>query len=346
MHDTTVGLALLLLAGAMNGSFTLPMKFTREWAWENTWLVWTIFALFVFPPLLSYATIPGLSEVYARTGMGPVIIVAACGAGWGISQVFFGLANEAVGIALAFAIILGIAAVVGSLEPLLVYHPEKVFTSGGLAVLGGVVLLLIGVGICAAAGRRREAALATAKPLGAAPAAARKVSIGRGIVYCVISGLGSALVNIGLNAGRPLLNAAQEQGAGLSWAPNAAWLPLMVAGGVPNLLYCIYLMKKNGTGGRFGARASFFYVLLAGVMALFWFGSTEMYGVSTLYLGDLGAVLGWPLFMSLIVIGATMWGVVTGEWRGTGKKPLQLMASGVGVLIVAVFVLAEASRLG
>ncbi|HLW81082.1 MAG TPA: hypothetical protein VKS20_03475 [Candidatus Acidoferrales bacterium] len=29
---------LLVVAGTMNGSFTLPMKFTRQWVWENTWL--------------------------------------------------------------------------------------------------------------------------------------------------------------------------------------------------------------------------------------------------------------------------------------------------------------------
>jgi L-rhamnose-H+ transport protein len=337
MHQTAVGLALLMLAGAMNGSFTLPMKFTRDWAWENTWLVWTIFALGIFPPLLCHATIPGIRDVYARTGWGQVIIVAGCGFGWGVSQVFFGLANEALGIALAFSLILGIAAVVGALEPLLVYHPEKVLTAGGLGVIGGIVLVLTGVGICAVAGRRREAILAAA-------ASARKKSLGRGVLFCVISGLGSALVNIGLTAGVPLKQVAMENGAAAIWAPNAAWLPLMLAGGVPNLVFCIYLLSKNRTGGRFGSSATFFYVLLAGVMALFWFGSTLLYGVaSTKYLGNLGTVVGWPAFMSLIVITASVWGVLTGEWRGAGKTPLRIQMAGVVVLIVAVTVLTYVS---
>ena len=33
-------------------------------------------------------------------------------------------------------------------------------------------------------------------------------------------------------------------------------------------------------------------------------------------MGSLGTVVGWPLFMSLIVITASIWGVLTGEWRG------------------------------
>jgi L-rhamnose-H+ transport protein len=336
MSSTLLGLSLLLLAGTMNGSFTLPMKFTRQWAWENTWLAWTIFALGIFPPLLAFSTLPSLRQMYSQAGAAPVVIVAACGAGWGISQVFFGLAVEAVGIALAFSVILGISAAVGSLIPLVRLHPEKMFTNGGLAVLLGIALVIVGVGVCAAAGRRREAAL------GQGPAG--KPSVMKGLVFCLISGLGSALVNFGLALSGPLIAAAREAGASPLWAPNAVWLPLMWAGGVPNLLYCVYLLQKNGTHGRFAVAGTGPYWMLGAVMALLWFGSTVMYGVATVKLGELGVVLGWPLFMSLIVVTASVWGVVTGEWKNTGKQPLRIMSIGVAVLLLAIFVLSAASR--
>jgi len=331
------GLLLLVLAGAMNGSFTLPMKFTREWAWENTWLAWTIFALGVFPPLLTLSTVPRLGEVYAAAGTTAILVPAACGAGWGVSQVFFGLAVDAVGIALAFSVILGTAAAVGSLIPLFDQHRDKVFTSGGLLVLLGVALVLAGVGVCAVAGRKREAALGQG-PTG-------KPSVLKGLLFCLISGLGSALVNLGLNYGKPVADAALKLGVARLWAPNAVWLPLMCAGGAPNLIYCIYLMRKNRTGGKFSVGGTGHYWLLAAVMALCWFGSTVMYGVSTVNLGELGTVLAWPLFMSLIVITASVWGVVTGEWKNTGRQPLTVMLAGVGVLVIAVFVLSAAGRI-
>ncbi len=336
MSANILGLGLLLLAGGMNGSFTLPMKFTRRWAWENTWLVYTIFALGLFPPLLTIATVPAIHAVYAQAGAGPVIMVALFGAGWGISQIFFGLAVEAVGIALAFSIILGIAAAVGSLIPLIRLHPEKVLTPGGSAVLLGIALVLVGIGVCAIAGRRREAAL------GEGPRS--KQSLGKGLLFCLISGLGSALVNFGLAFGTPLIDAARGADTSTLWAPNAVWLPLMWAGGIPNLLYCVYLMRKNKTSNRFGITGTGSHWVLAAAMALFWFGSTVMYGAAAVELGDLGAVLGWPLFMSLIVITASIWGIVTGEWRNTGRQPLRIMSAGVAVLVVAIFVLSAASR--
>jgi L-rhamnose-H+ transport protein len=334
MSATAIGVLFLLLAGAMNGSFTLPMKFTKRWAWENTWFFWTIFALVIFPPLLTFLTVPRLGAVYHEASGGVIWMVIACGAGWGVSQVFLGLAVDAIGMALSFSVILGLSAAVGSIIPLIRLHPGEVLTGEGIAVMVGVLLVLIGVGVCAVAGRRREAAL------GQGPA---KVSVMVGLFFSVISGLGSALVNLGLTFGHPLLEVAQRIGAAARWSPNAVWMPLMLAGGVPNLIYCLCLMGKNKTGKQLGG-GGVSHVSLAAVMGFCWFASTVIYGIAAGMMGSLGTVLGWPLFMSLIVITATLWGVFTGEWRNAGRKPLQIMWSGVGVLVVAIFVLASAGR--
>jgi len=320
----------------MNGSFTLPMKFTRKWAWENTWLVFTIFALWVLPPVVTLATVPQLGAVYREAGMGIILAVAGFGAGWGIAQVLFGLAVEAIGIALAFSIILGISAAVGSLIPLIQLHSDKLATPGGLGIIAGVVIVIAGVSVLAVAGRRREAALGQVVE--------GRASFGRGLTFAILSGLGAALVNFGLAYGGPLLNAARNAGAEPHWAPNAVWLPLMLAGSVANVLYCAHLMRKNKTGDRFGTAGTAPYFGLAALMAIFWFGSTVLYGMASGKLGELGPVIGWPFFMSLIVITASVWGLLTGEWKNAGKPAVRIMLAGVAVLIVAVFVLSAASR--
>jgi L-rhamnose-H+ transport protein len=342
MNESGFGLFLLFVAGAMNGSFTLPMKVTRNWAWENTWLAWTIFALAIFPVALTLLTVPALGHVYSQSGAGPTLLAAVFGAGWGISQVFLGLAVHRIGMALSFSVILGISAAVGSIVPLVRLHPDAVLQKGGITVLCGVALVLVGVGIAAVAGRQREAALlADSIP----DASEHQVSMVKGLLFATISGLGSALVNFGLAFGEPLKNAAQNFGAPQIWSPNAVWLPLMVAGAIPNLIYCIYLVRKNKTGSKFHAPGTSFYWGLAAIMGFFWFGSTVMYGVGATKLGELGPVLGWPLFMSLIVMTATFWGIVTGEWRGAGKQPLRIMGLAVAVLVAAIFVLGLSSRM-
>ena len=336
MPDATLGLLMILLAGAMNGSFAVPMKLTQRWAWENTWLMWTIYGLFVFPPLLTFFTIPDIMAVYRETGLGTVAAVAACGAGWGISVIFIGLAIEAVGVAVSFSIMLGLSAALGSLVPLVLLHSDKIATPAGMKVLAGLALVLIGVSVCAVAGKQRETALGAG--------VAGKPSIIKGLIFCVLGGVGSGLVNLGLVFGGPILKAAQDQGTSRVWSPNAAWLPLMLAGGIPSLIYCSYLIWKNHNAARFRAPGTSTYWLITAFMAFLWFGSTILYGAATTNLGQLGTVLGWPLFMSVIVITAAIWGMLTGEWRGSGNKPRILMAGGVSILVVAIFVLSFAGQ--
>ena len=338
MTDTTVGLILLLIAGTTNGSFTLPMKFTKKWAWENTWLVWSVFALLLFPPVVTFYTVPGVMDCFREAGLFIVVVVAACGAAWGVAQVLFGLAVDTMGIALTFSIVLGISAAVGSIIPLLRLHAERIFSRGGLGVLLGVALVIVGVVLCAIAGRRREASLSSPS------SPSQQSPVGRGLVFAVGSGLGAAMVNLGLAFGGPLLQRAQSHGAAPVWAPNAVWLPLMLAGAVPNIAYCLYLMRRNRTAGRFSESGTWAYWFCALVMALFWFGSTSLYGVSAGKLGSWGTIIGWPLFMSLIVITASVLGIATGEWKDSGKVPLRIQLGGVATLVLAVFVLSTASR--
>ncbi len=334
MSSAASGLSILVLAGVMNASFTLPMKFTRRWAWENTWLAWTIFALLVLPPLVTYGTVPHLREVYRSTANGLLLEVIGFGAGWGVAQVFFGLAVDAIGIALTFSLVLGTSAAVGTLVPLLRLHPQRLNTPAGHGVLVGVGLVLVGVMVCAIAGRRREKAL----QLGAG-----RKNTTVGLVLAILCGFGASFVNFGLAFGAPLVASARMLGARALNASNAVWMPLMFAGALPNLFYCLWLLKRNRTGGKFPLGGVSHWAL-ALVMAVCWFGSTLLYGLSTVELGGWGPILGWPLFMSLIVITASLLGVFTGEWKNSGASPLRIQWSGVTLLVLAVFILAETSR--
>jgi L-rhamnose-H+ transport protein len=335
MDNPGTGFLLLVVAGIMNASFALPMKFTKRWAWENTWAAWSALALVLMPFIAAVMTVPQLSNVYAQSGTRSVALVAACGLGWGIAQVLFGLAVDSIGIALAFAIVLGLSAAIGGLIPFLRLHSDKVLTPAGCGLIGGVLLVLIGVGMCARAGMLREQ---TAKP------AQTNRSSARGILTAVMSGIGAAAMNFGVAFGGPVVDAAAAHGVNPAWRMNAVWLPLMAAGAVPNLFYCAYLMRSKHTSANFRANGTGRYWLFAGVMAVFWFASTLMYGAASLRLGALGAVYGWPLFMSLIVIVSSVIGILAGEWKHATKSTVGLQFAGVAVLITAVIVLSYTGR--
>jgi L-rhamnose-H+ transport protein len=335
MSDTAPGLLFLVIAGIMNASFTLPMKYARRWAWENTWLAWTVFALLLMPVAVTFSTVPHVNAIYHSSPARVVLNVILSGACWGVAQVFFGLAVDAIGIALTFSLVLGTSAAVGTLVPLIRLHPERMNTPAGHGVLAGVAVVIAGVLVCAVAGRRRENALKLHAETH------RNATLG--LLLAILCGFGASFVNIGLAFGAPLIHAAHLAGANALNASNVVWMPLTLAGAVPNLLYCIWLLRRNHTSAKFSQGGAGHW-MLAATMAAFWFGSTLLYGLSTTMLGSWGTILGWPLFMSLIVITASLLGMLTGEWKNSGRLPLAIQWSGVALLVLAVFILASTSR--
>jgi len=337
MIDPTLGFCLLLIAAIGSASFTVPMKFNRNWAWENTWLVWSVLALVALPLLITIRTIPHIGEVYRQIGLSPVLIAAALGLGWGVAQVLFGLAVESIGIALAFSIVPGMSVAIGSLVPLFFLHPERVLSKSGIVVIAGVALALMGVIVCAIAGGRKHGL----QTPGSAP---DKSSFKKGLFIAICSGSGAAMVNLGLAFGAPLIKIATDHGADPVWAPNIIWLPVMLSGSIPNVLYCLHLMRRNKTAVRFQEPGRSASLARTVVMAIVWFAGISLYGVASGLMGSWGAIIGWPLFMTTVIVTAGIMGFATGEWKNTGNRPFRIQISGMAVLIVAIFILWGASR--
>lgn len=333
MHNIAGGMCLLILAGIMNASFSLPMKFVRVWAWENTWLLWSAFALLLLPAALAFATIPAFGGILVGAGR-VALSVALCGAAWGVAQVLFGLALEKIGIALTFSIVLGLSAAMGSLIPLVRLHADKLLTRAGLVSLAGIVLVLLGVTVSAVAGKMRDHSQHTE---------ARTEHFGMGLLMAIASGVCASMMNVGFSFGTPLSAAAAAHHANALWWTDAIWVPLLAGGAVPNLLYCAYLLHKRKSLKNYTAASAGRNVPLALAMAVLWFGSSVLYGIATASLGDLGPVVGWPLFMSLIVIVASVLGVWTGEWRNAGSRALRVQGLAVLILVCAVVVLSRAT---
>ena len=150
------GVVLTVLAGCMMGNCILPLRFAQKWSWENSWLVFSLVSLFVIPWSLAVLAVPDLVGIYRQASWFSLGKAVLFGTLWGIAQVLFGLSAVRLGMSLAFAIVIGLGALLGSLVPLLVLQPQALGTHKGLAILISLPIMLVGVAICAHAGRKRE----------------------------------------------------------------------------------------------------------------------------------------------------------------------------------------------
>jgi L-rhamnose-H+ transport protein len=338
MTSNTVQAVLLVLCAAiMNAAYALPMKLNKKWEWEHSWFAFSIFGVAVVPTVIALLTVPKLWSTYATVSGGTLTAMVLFGASWGVSLVFFGLALTRLGLAITFAVCLGTSAAVGALTPLIAQHSDQIMTRQGGLIFLGVLMIIVGVALCGLAGKHREAALQQAS-------ASIRQGFWWGYLLAFVSGILGSMLNLGLAYGGSIQRAAQQHGASLAMMSNAVWLPCLYAGFLPGAIYCYILMRKKRNVSQLRLPGTWYYWFAAASMGLLWYGSIILYSISTLKLGDLGTSIGWPLFLASIVVASTVFGVLTGEWKRTGTRPIQTMILGVSFLVVAIAVLSYAGR--
>jgi len=326
-----LGLVVVVLAGIVQGSFATPMKRMPAWQWENSWLLFALSGLIVFPWIITSATVPHLFSVYSSAANATLLKVTLFGLLWGAGATLFGLGIARVGLALGFAVILGITASFGSLIPMLLLHPQELFSKRGIALIAGTLVMIVGLVLLAFAGHARERDLAGV--------AGQRSGFAVGLLICIFSGIFSSMMNFAFVFGDDLRQTALQLGASKTMAANPIWALTVSGGFVVNCFYCIYLLNRNHTWGTFMKGNSCIYWMMGISTGLLWFGGTVLYGIGAAALGPLGNIVGWPIFMTLDIIVGLFWGALSGEWKGASRKALIYNWSGVSVLLLAIAII-------
>jgi L-rhamnose-H+ transport protein len=336
MENWAVGMALVLTAGALQGSCMLPMKYTTRWSWENTWLAFAVIGYFILPWCIALLAVPHLKEVLAQTTGTTLLRTCLFGFGWGLGAITFGLGIDYLGLALGFAIILGLTASIGTLVPFLVLSPMKLMSVQGELIVAGVVSIMVGISLCSYAGKLKDLSL---KIDHAGPGQPSAKSYSLGLLFCILSGVLSPCANLGFAFGTEITSLATKWGTPAQYASIPFWAVMTLPLFICNAVFCVYLLIRKRSLTKFRLPQTGHYFLLAGSMGLMWFIGMLLYGVGADRMGKSGSSIGWAILMSFVVIVANVWGLITGEWRGAGPKPVRVMSLGLIILVGAIFIM-------
>ena len=80
-------------------------------------------------------------------------------------------------------------------------------------------------------------------------------------------------------------------------------------------------------------------------MGLLWMGAFVCYAPGVRLLGPLGLSVGWAIMVSVMDIAANIAGLLTGEWKGAGRKAYVFLLGGTITLLVAISVVGYANHL-
>lgn len=161
-----LGTIFHFIGGFASGSFYMPYKKVRGWAWETYWIVGGFFSWLIVPPLAAWLTIPNFWQIITGASTSTLLYTFIFGLLWGIGGLTYGLGVRYLGVSLGSSIILGLCMVFGSLIPSVYYQffPQEgkdtisiiANSSWGLFVLAGLLVCIIGIILCGKAGTMKE----------------------------------------------------------------------------------------------------------------------------------------------------------------------------------------------
>ena len=339
-----LGILVILTGSTANSAFGLGLKFTRSWKWEHIWLLFSVTAMILIPWLLGFLTIESLFAVLAAAEARDLLLVFLFGMGWGVGSVLYGLALKMVGLALSYAIVMGLTAAVGTMAPFVLLHWDDFLTVKGMVICAGVLMVVVGVLLSAWAGKLREESPERApgncggdfrdsgqeNPRGSAP-------FFLGLLVAALSGILSPMLNLSFAYGIKLADQAVLLGTSPSMASNVIWVVALSAGFLVNAGYCVYLIVKGKSWHIF--RGQPFHYGVGAAMGILWVSGVVTYGIGGSMLGDLREVIGWPMASAMSIIAATFWGALSGEWTGASRKSMTVMGVSILVLSVSMFLI-------
>jgi L-rhamnose-H+ transport protein len=315
----------IVLAGILNATFAVPMKRMRGWKFNHLWSVFAILAMVVIPWAAVLLAVDGWRLSLASIPHRGLAGLVALGLLWGISALLYGLALDLLGIALGFSIQQGLSIVFGALIPFATIRGLAVRTSADALFLAGVATIVLGVIVCARAGRTAQT--------GACGSRFRL-----GLIVAVLGGAGSPLLNFAIGYGISLLPRTTQSALG-QWV---AWAIFLSAATISQVAICSYRISADREWSLFRAVGKGHDAFLVLGMSIFWASSIFLYGASAANLGQLGTSVGWPVFIAIIVIASNAWGVGLGEWSERSRAELHRMLAGSALLIAGAFVIAQA----
>jgi len=331
--NAILGVIFHFIGGFASGSFYIPYKKVKGWAWESYWIVGGIFSWLIVPPLAAYLTIPNFSDIIAAAEGKTLSLAYFFGILWGIGGLTYGLGVRYLGVSLGSSIILGLCMVLGSILPSIYFDvfPQAgkdtftmfLHTDWGRMVLLGLLVCVLGIVICGT-----------------------EYKFGLGLFVGIVSGVLSACFNFGIEAGKPMADAANaiwkaanpSESGNFLFSNNVTYVIVLWGGLTTNFIWCMVLNARNKSFGDYTNKSTpllknYIFSALAGTT---WFLQFFFYGMGESKMGN--GASSWILHMAFIILIANVWGLVLKEWKGVSKKTLITVLVGILTIILSVLI--------
>jgi L-rhamnose-H+ transport protein len=331
------GVLLITFGAFLSGSFAIPFDKIKKWKWENYWLVYGLFGYVIVPLIVCLFAVPDMIGTLSRVPVQTIAWVFLLGAVYGAANITFGLSLRYLGLALGYALSLGLMMAFGTLVPPAIDGRLALLFEGnaGILLVSGIVIALIGIGISGYAGFLKS------KQNGNANEVNKEFDIRKGIAAALFVGVTGASAALGIEQGNPIAKICVENGVNPLFQDSIVFLVLYSGSFVTTLIWCLYLAIKNKTLKnfvQFGSRTSWINYLCCAISGFLWFINYVFFGMGKSKMGEFSFVA-WGILMTMTIVCATLWGLYRKEWKGVSTKIYWLMWTGLILLVASSFLI-------
>lgn len=371
------GVVFHWLGGLASGSFYVPFRGVRKWAWEVYWLAGGFFSWIIAPWILASIKTNDLLPVLRGAPPGVLLKAYIFGAMWGVGGLTFGLTMRYLGMSLGMGVALGYCAVIGTLVPPILHNEfaSKVLgTTSGLVILIGIVVCILGIVVAGMAGMSKERELTEEQKR----SSIKEFNFFKGILVATFSGVFSACFAMGLDAAAPLAELSAQRGTALLWTGLPKLVIVLLGGFTSNFIWCLILNLKNRTGyqyfsgrlrqaspkqgavtnpvtaadppdkktgshpqkGRRDASESVPMLsnyFFSALAGVTWYMQFFFYTMGETQMGQY-KFSSWTIHMASIIIFSSLWGIALKEWRGSSGFTKTLLFMGLATLILSTII--------
>jgi L-rhamnose-H+ transport protein len=360
--NPALGVFFHWLGGLASGSFYVPYKGVKRWAWETYWLAGGFFSWIIAPWILASFLTKDLFAVLGEAPASTLFWAFFFGILWGVGGLTFGLTMRYLGLSLGMAVVLGLCAAFGTLMPPIFrgeFITQVVGTFSGRVILLGIFVCLAGITAAGLAGISKERVMSPEQQ----KAAIQEFDLRKGIGVAVLSGVMSACFAYGLAAGDPIKKLTLQHGTAKLWQGLPVLVVVLVGGFLTNFIWCLILLTRNKTGYQFfhshirsdsnkneSVTASrhapmLRNYLLCALAGTTWYFQFFFYTMGESQMGRYG-FSSWTLHMASIIIFSSLWGIGFNEWKGAGTRAAWLLTLALFLLVASTVIVGYGNYLG
>jgi L-rhamnose-H+ transport protein len=382
--NPAIGVVYHWLGGLASGSFYVPFRGVKHWAWETYWLVGGVFSWIFAPWILALALTHDLMPVLHQAPASSLFWAYTFGVLWGLGGLTFGLTMRYLGMSLGMAVALGYTAAFGTLVPPIFrgeFMTQVLGTRSGLVILVGIGVCLLGIVFAGAAGVAKERAMSQEQKR----ASIKEFNLKRGIVVATFAGIMSACFAYGLAAGDPIKAITIQHGTPPLWQGLPVLVVVLAGGFTTNFIWCLILNIRNRTGYQYFSSeirpefvkqdtsrkleavtdapaeemATAFSVsdalatkapmltnyFFSALAGTTWYFQFFFYSMGETQMGQY-KFSSWTLHMASIIIFSSLWGIALKEWKGAGSRAGWRLAFALVLLVASTVVVGYGNYLG